>query len=105
MPVAVGDFLMIRALRESGGTAIKVSDAELLEGVRELSAHQGVYACPEGGAVWKAAQKLRESGWIKDSERVVLFNTGTGLKYNHLFPADDLPRLDHTDPNCLDALA
>ncbi len=105
VPVAVGDFLMIRALRESGGTAISVSDSELLEGVRELSAHQGVYACPEGGAVWKAAQKLRESGWIKDSERVVLFNTGTGLKYNHLFPADDLPRLDHTDPNCLDALA
>ena len=105
VPVAVGDFLMIRALRESGGTAISISDAELLEGVSEMSAHQGVYACPEGGAVWKAAQKLRESGWIKDSERVVLFNTGTGLKYNHLFPADGLPQLDHTDPNCLDALA
>ena len=104
VPVAVGDFLMIRALKESGGTAVTVSDAELLEGVRELSAHQGVYACPEGGAVWKAAQNLLETGWIKPDENVVLFNTGSGLKYNHLFENFKLPTLDHTDPACLDSI-
>lgn len=105
VPVAVGDFLMIRAIRESQGTGITINDADLLEGVRELSRLQGVYACPEGGAVWKAAQRLLADGWLKPHERVVLFNTGSGLKYNHLFSTDGLPRLDHTDPHCLDRLA
>ena len=105
VPIAVGDFLMIRALRESGGTAVSISDEALLEGVKEMSAHQGVYACPEGGAVWKAAQQLLESGWIKPEEKVVLFNTGTGLKYNHLFSVDGLSVIDHNDPTCLDRLA
>jgi threonine synthase len=104
VPAAVGDFLMLRAVRESRGTAITVSDAELLDGVRELSRFQGVYACPEGGAVWKAAEKLLASGWLKPQEEVVLFNTGSGLKYNHLFPVGDLPVLDHHDPNCLKGL-
>ena len=104
VPAAVGDFLMLRAIRESGGTAVTVSDSELLAGVRELARLQGVYACPEGGAVWKAAERLLADGWIKPHEHVVLFNTGTGLKYNHLFPTGDLPRLDHHDPACLDRL-
>ncbi|MDA1014785.1 MAG: threonine synthase [Planctomycetota bacterium] len=102
VPAAVGDFLMMKVLRESGGTAITVSDAELLEGVRECSRHQGIYFCPEAGAVWKAAQKLADSGWLKASERIVLFNTGSGLKYNHLFPPGQLPVLDHHDDACLD---
>jgi threonine synthase len=104
VPAAVGDFLMLNVLRESEGTAITVTDDELLEGVRELSTGQGMYVCPEAGAVWKAAQKLADSGWLKPSETIVLFNTGSGLKYNHLFPPQDLQRLDHTDANCLDAL-
>ncbi|MCA9055679.1 MAG: pyridoxal-phosphate dependent enzyme, partial [Planctomycetaceae bacterium] len=105
VPVAVGDFLMIRAIRESEGTAMSISDEALMEGVRELSRLQGVYACPEGGAVWKAAQQLLADGWIKPHERVVLFNTGAGLKYNHLFSTDGLPRLDHTSDRCLDGIA
>ena len=105
VPIAVGDFLMIRALRESNGTALTVNDESLLQGVSELSAGQGVYACPEGGAVWKAAEQLLADGWIEPHEKVVLFNTGTGLKYNHLFPPEGLPVLDHTDPSCLDRLA
>ncbi|MFV0446720.1 MAG: threonine synthase [Planctomycetaceae bacterium] len=105
VPVAVGDFLMIRAIRESQGTAMMISEADLLEGVRELSQLQGVYACPEGGAVWKAAQRLLADGWIKPHEQVVLFNTGSGLKYNHLFSTNGLPRLDHTSPTCLDGIA
>ncbi len=104
VPIAVGDFLMLRALKESSGTAVKVSDEALMDGVRELSEHQGVFACPEGGAVWKAAQQLLESGWIKPEERVVLFNTGTGLKYNHLFEVSQVPTLDHTDPACLNSI-
>lgn len=105
VPAAVGDFLMLRAIRESRGTAVTVSDSDLLDGVRELARLQGVYACPEGGAVWKAAERLLATGWLKSHERIVLFNTGTGLKYNHLFPTGDLPRLDHRDPACLDRLA
>lgn len=101
VPAAIGDFLMLRVLRESRGTAITISDESLLEGVYELSRHQGVYACPEGGAVWKGAQHLLASGWLKPHERIVLFNTGSGLKYNHLFPVGELPVLDHTDPDCL----
>jgi threonine synthase len=105
VPAAVGDFLMIRALRASRGTAVTVTDAELLDGVRELSRFQGVYACPEGGAVWAAARKLLADRWLKPHERIVLFNTGAGVKYNHLFPVEGLPRLDHRDPQCLDEIA
>lgn len=104
VPAAVGDFLMLKAVRETRGTALTVTDAELMEGVYELSRHQGVYACPEGGAVWMAAKKLRASGWLKADERIVLFNTGSGLKYNHLIETGPLPRLDHHSPSCLDLI-
>ena len=105
VPAAIGDFLMLDAIRKSLGTAIAVSDAELLEGVKQMSRDQGIYACPEGGAVWIACRKLAEQGWLSPEETIVLFNTGSGLKYNHLFPPGDLPVLDHHDPSCLDALA
>lgn len=105
VPAAIGDFLMLDILRQSGGTALTVTDSELLDGVRELARVQGIYACPEGGAVWKAAQRLAEDGWLDPSERIVLFNTGSGLKYNHLFPVNNLPKLDHRDPHVLDRLA
>lgn len=101
VPAAIGDFIMLKVLRESLGTAVTVSDADLLDGVRELASQQGIYACPEGGAVWKAAQHLLQTGWLKPNEKVTLFNTGSGLKYNHLFPVEGLPVLDHTDPECL----
>ena len=104
VPIAVGDFLMIKVLNESNGTAIRISDDDLMEGVSEMSKLQGIYACPEAGAVWKAAQKLADSGWLKRDEKIVLFNTGGGLKYNHLFNADGLPRLDHTDPEVLNKI-
>jgi threonine synthase len=101
VPAAVGDFMMLRVLRESRATALTVTDVELLEGVREFSRHQGIYACPEGGAVWNVARKLLAAGWLKADEEIVMFNTGSGLKYNHLFPVGNLPVLDHDDPNCL----
>jgi threonine synthase len=102
VPAAIGDFLMLRVLRESQGTAVTVTDEELLDGVRELAQQQGVYACPEGGAAWKAAEKLAAAGWLNPrADRIVLFNTGSGLKYNHLFPPGELPTIDHTDPQDL----
>lgn len=94
VPVAVGDFLMLDALRTSNGTAVKISDEELMLGVDELSQHQGITACPEAGAVWKAALKLLEDGWLGEDETIVLFNTGTSLKYSHLTSIDNVPRID-----------
>jgi threonine synthase len=81
VPAAVGDFLMLRALRESGGTAVAVSDEALVEAQLRMSRHEGVFACPEGGATLAALEALLARGWISPDERVVLFNTGTGLKY------------------------
>lgn len=85
VPAAVGDFLMLRALRESGGTAVAVPDAEMLEGAGLMGRTEGIFAAPEGGATVAAFRRLRNRGWITDGERVVLFNTGSGHKYHHLW--------------------
>jgi threonine synthase len=84
VPSAVADFLVLRALRESHGTAVSVSDEEMLEAVGQLGRAQGIFACPEGAATLAAFGRLRQEGWIRDGEKVVLFNTGSGLKYAHL---------------------
>ena len=81
VPGAVGDFLMLRALRESGGTAVAVSDAELIEHSHTIAAHTGIFPAPEGGATLAALLKLKEQGLVDKDERVVLFNTGSGYKY------------------------
>jgi threonine synthase len=81
VPKALGDFLILRALRESGGTAVAVSEREIIGGVREAAASEGIFMAPEGGACVSAARKLRESGQLAADDRVVLFNTGTGYKY------------------------
>src|SRR5262249_49603427 len=81
VPSARGDFLILKALRESGGTALAVTDAEMREAVLELGRTEGIHAAPEGGATLAALRKLVEAGRIGRKETVVLFNTGTGLKY------------------------
>jgi threonine synthase len=81
VPNAFADRLILRALRESGGTAISVSDEELLQSQKQLGALEGLFAAPEGAATAAAAEKLLASGFIKSDEKVVLFNTGSGLKY------------------------
>jgi threonine synthase len=81
VPGAVGDFLMLRALRESGGTAIAVSDDELLAASHDFARLTGIFPAPEGGATLAALLSLKEQGLIKADERVVLFNTGSGYKY------------------------
>jgi threonine synthase len=88
VPAAVGDFLILRALRESGGTAVAVSDEEMMAAARLIGRTQGIFCCPEGAATLAAFQQLRAQGWIGDGERVVLFNTGSGLKYAHLWAAE-----------------
>jgi threonine synthase len=104
VPAAVGDFLMIEILHKSRGTAITISDEELMQGVEELAQFQGFHCAPEGGAVWRAARRLKDSGWIGPDETVVLFNTGAAVKYNHLLKCDNALHLDHTSPDALDRL-
>ena len=81
VPRAIGDFLILRAIRQSGGTAIAVQDHQMVEGMLAIGKHEGVSAAPEGGAAWIAIQRLTTSGAIKQDEKVVLFNTGGALKY------------------------
>src|ERR1700719_460503 len=81
VPRALGDLLMLRMLRQTKGTALTVSDTEMLQAGRELAALEGIFAAPEGAATVIGARKLAASGWIKAEETVVLFNTGTGYKY------------------------
>ena len=81
VPAAVGDFLVLRAVRESGGTAVTVTDREMVDAVRQMASLEGVFAAPEGGATLAALEQLLSSGHIRRDERVVLLNTGSALKY------------------------
>ncbi|HXW05214.1 MAG TPA: threonine synthase [Vicinamibacterales bacterium] len=81
VPKALGDFLVLRAVRESGGTAIAVPDADMVRGMRALGTREGISAAPEGGAAVRAVEMLVERGQIGADETVVLFNTGGALKY------------------------
>ena len=81
VPKAVGDFLVLRAVRESGGTALAVSDADMVTGMRELGSREGISAAPEGGAALHAVKVLARDGRIKPTDTVVVFNTGGALKY------------------------
>lgn len=85
VPGGVGDRLILNALRLSGGTAITVSDQELIAGARTIGRLEGIFSSPEGGATFCALLKLVGQGWIEKSESVVLFNTGSGLKYLDAF--------------------
>jgi threonine synthase len=82
VPKALGDFLVLRALRESGGIAVAVTDEDIAAHMALAGEHEGMLVCPEGGAALAATARLRRDGWIKDGERVVVFNTGSGLKYS-----------------------
>lgn len=81
VPAAIGDYLILRAVRESGGTAIAVTDEEIVDAQRTLGRLTGIYAAPEGAATYAAIPSLFSSGFLRGDERIVLFNTGTGLKY------------------------
>ncbi|MBO0831560.1 MAG: threonine synthase [Actinobacteria bacterium] len=88
VPKALGDFLVLAAVRDTDGTAIAVSDTDLLAEQHRLAELEGTFICPEGGACLAAARQLRTAGWIRPGERVVVLNTGTGLKYPETVTVD-----------------
>ena len=81
VPKPLGDFLVLDAVRASGGTAVAVSDEEMLDSGVQLASDEGIYAAPEGAACVAALRKLLQSGFLRPSEKIVLYNTGSGLKY------------------------
>jgi len=81
VPSPFAGRLMLRAIRETGGTAVAVSEEDLMDGMLEMAGTEGCFACPEGGATLAALRRLRASGEVKAGDRVILFNTGSGLKY------------------------
>lgn len=81
VPVAIGDFLILQAIRETGGSAIAVSDQEIQDAVARVAAFDGLLMSPGGGATFAGFVRALESGLISSSDRVVLFNCGNGLKY------------------------
>jgi threonine synthase len=96
VPKLLGDALVLRSLYDTGGTALAVDDETILARQRELSSAEGVFVCPEGGATLAAAIALRERGWIRAGERVLLINTGSGLKYPGV-PYGEPPLLAKSD--------
>jgi len=85
VPKAIGDFLILDALRASNGTAVAVSDEELIKAVGEIGAMTGIFCAPEGAACWSALRKLVNEGFVQRGETVVIFNTGSGVKYLEAF--------------------
>ncbi len=85
VPAAIGDFLILRALRESRGTAVAVSDQAILDATYLIGKTQGIWPAPEGGATLVALLALRDQGWIGAAESVVLFITGNGAKYSPIW--------------------
>ena len=81
VPKALGDFLVLDAVRRSGGTAIAVSDDEMIDAAIDLASDEGIFAAPEGGACVAALKKLLATGFLKSDERIAIYNTGSGLKY------------------------
>lgn len=81
VPKALGDFLILQAVYATEGCAIAVEDEDLLASQKLVASLEGSFICPEGAACFAAARRLRESGWIRDGEVVMVINTGTGIKY------------------------
>ena len=96
VPVAVGDFMILDAVRQSGGTAISVDEDRIAEWTNQAAAAEGISVCPETGACIGALQSLRQEGWIQPNECVVVFNTGALQKYLEVMqlPTKGLPFID-----------
>jgi threonine synthase len=81
VPSPLGGFICLRALRATQGTAIAIEEQDMQAATADLAARTGIDVCPEGGAAWAALSQLRDSGFIRPTDQVVVFNTGTGVKY------------------------
>jgi threonine synthase len=86
VPKAIGDFLILNILRQSNGGVIAVDDEEMIRVGREVGSSEGLFVCPEGAACFAALKSLRSAGKIVPNERVVIFNTGSGIKYLDCYP-------------------
>lgn len=103
VPKALGDFLVLRAVRESNGTAISVSDEELMDAAVLAADREGIFAAPEGGACIAAVKRLLENGFLKPDDEIAIFNTGSGLKYLEAF-STRFPRSGATEQDKLGGL-
>jgi threonine synthase len=103
VPKPLGDFLVLEAVRASGGTAIAVSDDELMDAGIELASNEGIYAAPEGAACVAGLRKLLANGFLKSTDRIVLYNTGSGLKYPEAY-ATRFPRATGSEQDKLGGL-
>jgi threonine synthase len=97
VPEAIGDYLILKAVRESGGKAYSVTDESILNDMQELAREDGLFACPEGAATYGALKAMVRDGAIGRGERVVLFNTGAGLKYADLV-RPEFPEFEPAEP-------
>ena len=103
VPKPLGDFLILDAVRASGGTALAVSDGELLDAGIQLAREEGIFAAPEGAACVAALEKLLAAGFLKPDERIVIYNTGAGLKYLEAY-ATRFPRMGSGEQDKLGGL-
>ena len=81
VPKAIGDFLILNILRQSNGGAVAVADEEMIHATRDVGSKEGLFVCPEGAACFAALKLLQRAGKIASGERVLIFNTGSGIKY------------------------
>jgi len=91
VPKAYGDYLILDILRKTGGVALAVTDQEIMEALLQWARVEGLFAAPEGAAALAAYRKLRASGFFAPDDTVVLFNTGSGLKYLDVIQAEKRP--------------
>ena len=103
VPKPLGDFLILNALRVSGGTAVAVSEADLLDAGVELASEEGIFAAPEGAACVAALRKLLAEGFLRPEERIAVYNTGAGLKYLEVY-STRFPRHAASEPDKLGGL-
>jgi threonine synthase len=101
VPSAIGDYLMLDAIRASGGTALTVTDDAMIADMQALAREEGLSAAPEGAATLAGVRVLRAQGVLGPDDRIVLFNTGAAWKYTELLPLPELPVLDPDDPSAL----
>jgi threonine synthase len=93
VPKALGDFLVLQAIYETEGCAVSVNDRDVIEELKLISQKEGAFVCPEGAATFLAARQLRKEGWIKATDKVVVLNTGAGIKYPNTVDVE-IPRLN-----------
>jgi threonine synthase len=103
VPKPLGDFLILDAVRKSGGTAVAVSDQDMIEAGIELANDEGIFAAPEGGACVAALRVLLANGFLRPEEHIVIYNTGAGLKYLEAY-ATRFPRSSASEQDKLGGL-